>query len=151
MGYLYVKDLLGDSLFTNALHTYIRNWNGKHPIPYDFFNSMNAGSGKDLNWFWKKWFFDGGYADLAISSVVKKSKGYVVTVTSKGTKPVPVDINVTYSDNSTTTIHRTVAVWESGAKSVTVTLPGSKKIKKITLGSTWVPDRDKKDNVYEVK
>jgi len=151
MGYLYVKDLLGDSLFTNALHTYIRNWNGKHPIPYDFFNSMNAGSGKNLNWFWKKWFFDGGYADLAISSVVKKSKGYVVTVTSKGTKPVPVDLNVTYSDNSTTTVHRTVTVWESGAKSVTVTLPGTKKIKKITLGSTWVPDRDKKDNVYEVK
>lgn len=56
LGYLYVKDYLGDELFTKALHTYIQNWNGKHPMPYDFFNSINEGSGKNLNWFWKAWF-----------------------------------------------------------------------------------------------
>ena len=52
MGYLFVRDMLGDSLFTKALHHYIREWNGKHPMPHDFFNAMNTGSGKNLNWFW---------------------------------------------------------------------------------------------------
>ncbi len=101
LGYLYVKDLLGDELFTKALHTYIRNWNGKHPMPHDFFNSMNEGAGRNLNWFWQRWFFDGGYPDLAISQVTKTATGYDVVVESKGTKPVPVDLTITFADNST--------------------------------------------------
>jgi len=151
MGYLYVKDLLGDSLFTKALHHYIEQWNGKHPMPYDFFNCMNAGSGKNLNWFWKRWFFDGGFADLAISSVVKNKNGYNVTISSKGTKPVPVDLTITYTDNTTAKIHRTISVWEKGAASVVVPVTTKKAIQKITLGSTWVPDADKKDNIYTAK
>ncbi|MCC7377828.1 MAG: M1 family metallopeptidase, partial [Chitinophagaceae bacterium] len=70
MGYLFVKDMLGDDLFYKGLHNYFRNWAGKHPIPYDFFFSMNEGSGKNLDWFWKRWFFDDGVPDLAIAKVV---------------------------------------------------------------------------------
>jgi hypothetical protein len=148
MGYLFVKDLLGDSLFTKALHYYISQWNGKHPIPYDFFNCMNTGSGKNLNWFWKRWFFDGGFADLAITSVAKKGKGYTITVASKGSKPVPVDLTITYTDNSISKLHRTIAVWEKGATTVSIPLTTTKTIRQVVLGSTWVPDADKKDNVY---
>src|SRR5690348_12958316 len=32
MGYLYVMDYLGDVLFTKALHYYIEQWHGKHPM-----------------------------------------------------------------------------------------------------------------------
>ncbi|MGZ4017543.1 MAG: M1 family metallopeptidase, partial [Flavisolibacter sp.] len=99
-GYLYVKDMLGDSLFTKALHYYIEQWHGKHPMPYDFFNCINAGSGKNLNWFWKRWFFDNGYPDLAIASVSNRLKSYVVTIASKGTKPVPIDLTVTFADKT---------------------------------------------------
>ena len=151
MGYLFVKDLLGDSLFTRALHYYMGQWNGKHPMPFDFFNCMNAGSGKNLNWFWKRWFFDGGYADLAISSVVKKGATATIAVTSKGTKPVPIDLTITYADNTTAKVHRTIAVWEKGAASVSISVPATKTIKKVELGSTWVPDANKKDNIYPAK
>jgi aminopeptidase N len=151
LGYLYVKDLLGEELFTKALHTYIRNWHGKHPMPYDFFNSMNAGAGQNLNWFWQRWFFDLGYPDLGIASVTKRANGYEVVVAAKGTKPVPVDLTVTFADNSTQKIHRTVAVWEKGEKSVNVTFPTEKAVKRITLGSTYVPDSFPKDNVWEGK
>ncbi|HEX8351155.1 MAG TPA: M1 family metallopeptidase [Hymenobacter sp.] len=151
LGYLYVKDLLGDELFTKALHTYIRNWHGKHPMPYDFFNSMNAGAGQNLNWFWQRWFFDLGYPDLGIASVTKQANGYEVVVAAKGTKPVPVDLTVTFADNSTQKFHRTVAVWEKGEKSVSVTFPADKVAKRITLGSTYVPDSFPKDNVWEGK
>ena len=149
MGYLFIKDYLGDSLFTKALHYYIRQWKGKHPIPFDFFNCMNAGAGRNLNWFWKRWFFEGGYADLAISSVVPKLNAYRVTITSKGTKPVPVDLEISFTDKTTTCIHRSIAAWEKGNTSVVVTIPTTKKIQRIVLGSTWVPDANKKDNVYE--
>ncbi|MEP7166178.1 MAG: M1 family metallopeptidase [Ferruginibacter sp.] len=112
MGYLYVKDMLGDDLFYKGLHNYIRNWNGKHPMPYDFFNSMNEGCGKDLDWFWKRWFFDAGVPDLAIAKVLEKGKLKQITILSKGTKPVPVDITIVYNDESIEKIHRSIAVWE---------------------------------------
>ena len=48
MGYLYVKDMLGDELFTKALHYYIQQWHGKHPMPLDFFNCMNDRQRKKL-------------------------------------------------------------------------------------------------------
>jgi aminopeptidase N len=151
MGYLYVKDLLGDELFTKALHTYIRNWNGKHPMPYDFFNSMNAGAGRNLNWFWQRWFFDGGYPDLAIASVNKTGPGYDLVVQAKGSKPVPVDLTVTFADNSTQKFHRSIGVWETGASSVTVPVATKQAVKRVTLGSTLVPDSFPKDNVWEEK
>ena len=44
----------------------------------------------------------------------------------KGTKPVPVDITVTYSDGSTKKVHRSIAVWEKGNTSVIVQLPAGK-------------------------
>ncbi len=151
MGYLFVKDILGDSLFTKALHYYIEQWHGKHPMPYDFFNCMNAGAGRNLNWFWKRWFFDNGVPDLAITSVNKKRKAYHVIVTSKGLKPVPVDLSITYADSSVSKIHRRADVWEKGNSTVDVIVPADKKIVRVTLGSTYVPDIDKSDNVYEVK
>lgn len=151
MGYLYVKDLLGDELFTQALHTYIRNWNGKHPMPYDFFNSMNAGAGRNLNWFWQRWFFDGGYPDLAIANVNKTKEGYDIMVQAKGSKPVPVDLTVTFADNSTEKIHRNIGVWETGATSVTVPVATKQSVKRVTLGSTLVADSFPKDNVWEGK
>ncbi|WP_022823527.1 M1 family metallopeptidase [Hymenobacter norwichensis] len=148
LGYLYVKDLLGEELFTKALHTYIRNWHGKHPMPYDFFNSMNTGAGQNLNWFWQRWFFDDGYPDLAVSNVSKTSSGYDILVTAKGTKPVPVDLTVTFADGKTEKLHRTVAVWQAGNTTVTVPVSTKQAVKRVELGSTYVPDKHKADNVW---
>jgi aminopeptidase N len=111
LGYLYIKDYLGDELFTKALHYYINQWHGKHPMPYDFFNCMNSGSGKNLNWFWKRWFFDNGVPDLAISKVKKNGINYTVTIEAKGTKPVPVDLNI-FLEDGTLTQHRSIEVWK---------------------------------------
>lgn len=148
MGYLYVKDLLGDALFTKALHHYIRQWQGKHPIPTDFFYSMNEGAGRNLNWFWKRWFYDDGIPDLAIASVKKNAGGYTIAITAKGAKPVPVDLQILYTDNSTTRIHRSIGVWEKGATGMSVQILTSKNIKKIELGAPQTPDSNPKDNVY---
>jgi hypothetical protein len=150
LGYLYVKEMLGDTLFTKALHYYIQQWHGKHPMPFDFFNCMNTGSGKNLNWFWKKWFFDDGVPDLAIKKVNKQGTGYTVVVESKGRKPVPVELAITFADGSKTVVRRSIAVWEN-ANSVSLTVPTTKTIKNITLGGFYVPDVNKKDNVWGSK
>src|SRR5699024_2630782 len=122
-------------LFTKALHHYIELWHGKHPVPLDFFNAMNKGAGKNMNWFWKSWFYDRGYPDLALTKVKKKGEGYQITVTSVGNKPVPIDLTFTFTDGTTQKMHRSIAVWKQGNKKVTLTLKTNKKVKKVKLGA----------------
>lgn len=151
LGYLYVKDYLGDELFTKALHYYIRQWHGKHPMPYDFFNCINTGSGKNLNWFWKRWFFDNGVPDLSIDKVKKRGKKYEVTIVSKGTKPVPVDLRITLDDNSVMKEHASIGVWEKGNTNTTVSFRTNKNVSEIILGSTYDADVNKDDNKWKAK
>lgn len=150
MGYLFVKDMLGDEVLYKGLHYYFQQWHSKHPLPWDFFNCMNIGSGKDLNWFWKKWFIENGTPDLAITKVNISSKPSVI-ITNKGGKPVPIDLKIDLADGSSQTIHRSIAVWEKGNATSTIQLPVGKKIKKLSLGSVHTPDSNKKDNVWEAK
>lgn len=151
MGYLFVKDMLGDDVFYKGLHYYIEQWHSKHPMPLDFFNCMNKASGRDLNWFWRKWFYEDGIPDLAISKVAQAATQKQITIESIGTKPVPVDVTVTFDDGSKKTLHQSIIVWEKGSKITSITFTSPKKITKVQLGSVHTPDSNKKNNVWPVK
>lgn len=151
LGYYYVRDMLGDELFTKALHYYIQQWHGKHPMPYDFFNCINAGSGQNLNWFWKSWFFDRGAPDLAISKVTLQRSTYTVVITNVGGKPIPVNLMIYYKDGTTQLVHESLNAWRAGNKTFTVNHLSHKRIKKMVLGTTYDPDINKEDNVWEAK
>ena len=150
MGYLYLKDMLGDSLFLRGIHKYMEDWHGKHPIPLDFFGSVNTGTGLNLNWFWKRWFYDSGYPDLAISDVRQKGNAWTIIITNKGGKPVPVDLTIEYTDGSKEQIHRSVAVWERDTQ-LTVPFHSTKSVSRVRLGGTYVPDSHPADNTFEVR
>ena len=150
-GYLYVKDMLGDKLFTKALHNYITLWHSKHPMPLDFFNCMNEGAGQNLNWFWKRWFYDNSTPDLGITTVKQRGKQYTVTVTNKGGKPIPVDLTLYLSDNTTQRIHTSIECWKTGNANSTFYFSSPQKVRRITLGSLYTPDTDQSDNIYEFK
>ncbi|MEZ4876725.1 MAG: M1 family metallopeptidase [Flavobacterium sp.] len=145
--YLFIKDMLGDELFFKGLHYYIEKWNGKHPMPNDFFYCMNVGSGTDMNWFWKKWFFGTGILDLGIKSV----KGNQITIENKGEKPLPIDLTITFEDGKVEKIHQSIIAWKKGNKTVLISTKSNNKIKKVDLGSTYVPDSNKANNSFEVK
>jgi len=70
MAYAYLRNVLGDSVFREALHVYMDRWSQKHPIPYDFFNTFENVSGQDLDWYFQPWFFDRAYADLGIKKLL---------------------------------------------------------------------------------
>jgi len=150
LGYLFVKDYLGDELFTKALHHYISQWNGKHPMPYDFFYSMNEGSGKNLDWFWNRWFFSEGITDMAISAVNKTQNGYQIQIENKSIKPLPVDLSLEYADGTGEKVHKSIGIWEQGNTSASIDVPTSKILKKVVMGSSHVPDRDSNDNTFRV-
>lgn len=147
LSYLALKDYLGDDLFKKALHHYMDNWNGKHPIPWDYFNSMNAGSGKNLNWFFNNWFYTNNYIDLKIASVMEQDKQLVLTVENVGGFAVPFDVVLTYEDGTTEKGHFTPAVWEKDPKVTNLNIPAKKKIKSINLDGGIFMDYTPDDNL----
>jgi len=151
LAYLYVKDLLGDELFKKALHYYISQWHGKHPVPFDFFNCINTGSGKNLNWFWKRWFFEPGFPDLRISKVNLAGKHAAVTIEMLGNKPTPINLTVYYNDNTFTHLHQNISCWEKDNKTFTINFTYDLPIKKIVLGDLHDPDVDASNNIFNVK
>jgi Peptidase family M1 domain len=148
LSYLALKDLLGDKLFKKALHNYMNNWNGKHPIPWDYFYSMEKGSGKDLDWFFYNWFFTPGYIDLDLARVDKSAKGYVLDIRNIGGFAVPFDVIATYNDGSTESFHQTPKVWERDQKEIFVRIETGKTVRTLQLEGGIFMDANEKDNTW---
>ncbi|GAB2691578.1 M1 family metallopeptidase [Mucilaginibacter koreensis] len=151
LSYLALKDMLGDALFKKALHTYMDNWHGKHPIPWDYFNSMSSGSGQNLNWFFNNWFFTNNYIDIAVKTIQKTNNGYVFNVENVGGFAIPFDVKLTYADGSTEVKHQTPAVWAANQKQTAVNIATTKTLSSITLDGGIFMDATEKDNTFVVK
>ncbi len=149
LGYLAMKDLLGDDEFRKCLHAFMDRWHGKHPIPWDFFNTFNDVSGKDLNWFWNAWYFSNGYIDFAVDKVEKSRKGYTVSLRNIGGYPAPADLAVVYKDGTMDTIHVGPATWQADMKNATVTIPTKKDIQSVELKGGIFMDADVTNNSWK--
>ena len=149
LAYLALKDLLGDNIFKKCLHGYIDRWNGKHPVPWDFFYSFNDISGQNLNWFWNAWFFSNNYIDLAIDNVRSTPTGQQVIISNIGGFAVPIDIEIYFNDGSMQTIHRSPQVWAAGKKQVLVDVSNKKKVQSVKLVTEVFVDADISNNTKE--
>ncbi|MFS2189601.1 M1 family metallopeptidase [Mucilaginibacter sp. Mucisp84] len=148
LSYLALKDMLGDQLFKRALHGYMDRWHGKHPIPWDYFNSMSNITGKNLDWFFNNWFFTNYYIDLSIKGVTKAAGGYTVAIKNVGGFVIPFDVKVTYADGSGESIHQTPVVWEKNQKQMAVDIKTTKIIKSVTLDGGIFMDADESNNTW---
>ena len=142
LSYLALKDMLGDALFKKALHEYIDRWHGKHPIPWDYFNSMSSASGQDLTWFFNNWFFTNGYIDLAVGPV----SGTSVTVNNLGGFAAPFDMQLEYADGTREILHQTAAVWRANQQQAVINTP--KAVKSVKLDGGIFMDANVKDNSF---
>jgi len=145
---LILKDLLGEELFYESLREYIKIWNGKHPVPNDFFYTFNKSSGQSLNWLFQPWFFDFGYPDLGIKEVIKSQGTYKIVVQNLGHYPIPVHLKIWFSDGSVEEYHETADVWKNKVDKIQINIPANKKINKINLGTDLIPDADQSNNIY---
>ena len=149
LSYLALKDYLGDSTFKKALHYYMNAWNGKHPIPWDYFNCMNTGSGQNLNWFFKNWFFSNHYIDLKVDTIQKQNDFYTVNVKNVGGFAIPFDIKITYADGETNTMHETPAVWKNNETKQVFEISSKKIIKSVELDGGIFMDYTPNDNIWK--
>lgn len=63
------ETIMGRELFDYAFKEYSNRWKFKHPMPADFFRTMEDASGVDLDWFWRGWFYTNDNVDIAITNV----------------------------------------------------------------------------------
>jgi hypothetical protein len=133
---------LGDEMFFKAYKEYINRWAKKSPIPYDFFYTFEDVSGQDLSWLWKPWFFEFGAPDVKIGGI-KKDK---LTVLNAGNRPVPLKVEVKYTDG---TDYETAMSAKTmyGKKEIVVTIPEYKKIETVSVNAS-LPDLDDTDNFF---
>ncbi|SEL97608.1 hypothetical protein SAMN05216436_10146 [bacterium A37T11] len=146
LAYLALKDLLGDELFKKALHRYMDAWNGKHPIPWDFFNAMNAGAGQNLNWFWQNWFFTNNYIDLRIAGISDKA----VEVDNVGGFAIPFDVVIIYKDGTRDKFHQSPAIWKSNPTKVSVPFKATKGVNTVVLDGGLYLDPTPADNQKKI-
>ncbi len=145
MAYHFLRDALGDELFKKALHEFMERWKGKHPLPYDFFNTFEAVVGEDLDWYIKPWFFESGYADLGIKEVTDEN---VVIIEKVGNFPIPVMLVYQMANNKSNKIYKSTAIWKAGNKEVEIQLPENVTITNIKIGSDHIPDAVKANNEW---
>ncbi|SDM00742.1 M1 family metallopeptidase [Pedobacter antarcticus] len=151
LGLHYLKEMLGDKIFLKGLRHYIKEWAGKHPTPYDFFYTMNTGTGVNLDWFWKSWYFEKGVPDLAISKVSSKGASHKVVVGNVGTSPIPIHLTVLFKDGTTQILNASIACWKDGKRSVTFNFSAKKQLKRIVLGDNFDADVNPLDNMWEAR
>jgi hypothetical protein len=148
LAYLGLKDMLGDELFGKCLHGFMDRWHGKHPIPWDMFNSFTDLAGKDLSWYWQNWFFTNYYPDIAVQNLTSSKKGYTLTIQNIGGFAVATNLLVEYTDGSKEKIHQTAGIWEKNQKLATVTIATKKKIQYLKLDNGIFMDADATNNTW---
>lgn len=138
---------IGKNKFASLIRKFLKVWKGKHPTPYDFFNFTNTFTKENYSWYWKKWFFEYNTPDIAIKKAVIKNNTLFLNISNKGGIPVPIVINLEYTDSSKDVVKYSILKWRD-SDNVNLEIPCAKKIKSITIGNIYIPDVDEQNNVY---
>ena len=113
------SEVVGEKLFDIAFKNYIKQWAFKHPTPDDFFRSIENGTGEDLGWFWRSWFFNTWKLDQAVTGLTyidnDPSKGSVISIKNLGKIVMPVTLEIKESGGKTSRIKLPAEVWQRGA------------------------------------
>ena len=128
-----LRGVLGRDLFHKAFTEYGRRWRYKHPTPYDFFDTFDDVSGRDLSWFWRTWFFQTWRLDQSIDSVATVGDSVEIGIENRGRAPMPVPLVVTRAGGKVDSLTVPVDVWLGGAKRTTVRVAREPAVKSIEI------------------
>ena len=145
-----LRAILGEATFNRAIREYVRAWSFKHPQPWDFFNTFERVSGRDLDWFWYPWFYSRGTFDQALGTVTPAAGSVRVTVRDLGQVPGPAFVTVTTSSG---VVRQTIPVERflnpSNTRSVTISIPVQGTVSRVEVDpEQFFPDVNRRNNVW---
>ncbi|MBI3081553.1 MAG: M1 family peptidase, partial [Gemmatimonadetes bacterium] len=144
--------LLGDTLFLRAYHAYFRRWAFKHPKPWDFFNTFNQVTGRNLDWFWRSWYYETWTLDQAVASVTPGNDGTRIVVEDRGWVPMPVRLTMTLANGEVVRQEVPVDQWLKGARTAEVRVPRGHAVTRVEIDAEGAfPDVNRDNNVWTAR
>ena len=145
-----LRGLLGKEVFEEAFRTFHSEWQYKHPYPWDLFNTFEDVSGRDLDWFWRSWYYETWTLDHAVTDVTKSEEGTRIIIQDLGLSPMPANVEITLEDGSV--IQRTIEVdtWLNGATAAILVVDQPSEVTKVEIDPDFLfPDVDRSNNIWE--
>ncbi len=145
-----LRAMLGDSAFFRGIRAYGAAWRYRHPTPLDFFNAMDQAAGRDLDWFWREWFYETWRLDQAIVEVRPADGDSVdVTLENRGRAVMPVPLLLQGADTLARRDTVPVDAWLEGQKKVTVRLAAPRGFRRAEIDPDRLyPDTDRGNQVW---
>ena len=143
-----LRAMLGEEVFMRAYHAYFDRWAFKHPYPWDFFRTFEDVSGRDLDWFWRSWYYETWLLDQAIGEVRIEGDHSTIVVEDRGRVPMPVPLSIRCRNGET--IERMVQVdpWLAGRLHTSVEVECA--IESVTIDAARdYPDVDRSNNTWD--
>lgn len=75
LGFAYLRDFLGDSLYRQCMHDYFDQWKFRHPHPATMEAAFEQTSGQNLDWFFHDIIQTTEKADYKITQVIEEDAG----------------------------------------------------------------------------
>jgi len=142
-----LRGMLGDELFARTFQEYLRRWRYRHPQPWDFFNTFSSVSGRQLDWFWRTWYYETWTMDQAVTSVTPGTDGTTIVVEDRGLAPMPVRLTITRTDGTVEEAEIPVETWLAGARSAEYLVVGRLGVAAVEIDAAQVfPDLDRSNN-----
>ncbi|HUH13536.1 MAG TPA: M1 family metallopeptidase [Longimicrobiales bacterium] len=151
-----LETVIGAEAVRAGIRTYLERWLGAHPHPHDFFNTMEAVAGRDLDWFWHPWFYETAVLEQALVAVEVEGRAIEtsdhrvrVTVEDRGTAPMPVPLRITLAGGMVRDTILPVDPWlhVGGTRADILVLPGAPVRVEIDP-ERRLPDIDRANNVW---
>jgi hypothetical protein len=92
--------IIGDDVLQRVLRRFYDEWKFKHPTGHDFMRIAERESGIDLKWYYEYWVTTTKTIDYDIADVAENGSGTLVTLERIGQMPMPVDLEVEFTDGS---------------------------------------------------
>ena len=109
-----LRYVLGDTVFFKTIKAYATDpeLRFKSIITSDFVQKINTASGQDLTWFFNEWIYSANHPTYANTYAIRTNgtNAYTVRFTAKQTQTspaffqMPLEVKVTFSDNTDTTV-----------------------------------------------
>ncbi|MEO6346966.1 MAG: M1 family metallopeptidase [Aquaticitalea sp.] len=97
--------VIGDENLDKTLKQYFDDWSFKHPKPLDFIRVAEKVSGLELDWYLTDWTQTTNTIDYGVKSVESDGNGVKVTLERIGVMPMPIDVQVEFTDGSKQQFH----------------------------------------------
>ncbi|NND31795.1 MAG: M1 family metallopeptidase, partial [Saprospiraceae bacterium] len=103
-GAVFLKQLeyiVGNETFNKSMLNYYYKWRFRHPNPNDLIRIFEKESDLELDWYREYFVNSIKVIEYGIDAIRAENQTSIVTISKLGTMPMPIDVEVSYKDGST--------------------------------------------------